>query len=186
MPSRFVEVGAGDLVVPCPLQRFLNGKVCCLRQRHLKHPTNRRCLRSTVVGYPTAFGQHPNMIWWIIIQSSSPFSHTVVVTPPITPSLKCSSCTPLWYVVYRLRPGARCVIHTHSMFASLASVMVGEATEFHITHFEMMKGVGGHANDCDLLVPIIENRPSEDQLEEQVARGCTGQGPEVAVLAPFP
>jgi methylthioribulose 1-phosphate dehydratase/enolase-phosphatase E1 len=92
----------------------------------------------------------------------------VVVTPPITPSLKCSSCTPLWYVVYRLRPGARCVIHTHSMFASLASVMVGEATEFHITHFEMMKGVGGHANDCDLLVPIIENRPSEDQLEEQM------------------
>ena len=28
-----------------------------------------------------------------------------------------AACTPLWFVVYRLRPAARCVIHTHSLWA---------------------------------------------------------------------
>ena len=31
---------------------------------------------------------------------------------------KPSACTPLWYVVYRHRPTAMCVIHTHSMMAT--------------------------------------------------------------------
>ena len=33
---------------------------------------------------------------------------------------------------------------------------------------EMLKGVGGHAYDDVLELPIIDNRPTEDQLAEQL------------------
>jgi methylthioribulose 1-phosphate dehydratase / enolase-phosphatase E1 len=93
-----------------------------------------------------------------------------VVVPPATPNLRLSACTPLWYVVYRHRPTAKCVIHTHSLNAQMATLL--DATEtsdtLKITHLEMLKGVGNFAYDDVLEVPIIDNRPSEDLLSEQL------------------
>ena len=43
-----------------------------------------------------------------------------------------------------------------------------EATSIKITHLEMLKGVGHHAYDDVLEVPIIDNRPTEDQLADQL------------------
>ena len=64
-----------------------------------------------------------------------------VVVPPKTPNLKQSACTPLWYVVYKHRPTARSVIHTHSMYAQLATLL--DRTEstnvLRVTHLEMLK-----------------------------------------------
>jgi len=93
-----------------------------------------------------------------------------IVVPPATPNLRLSACTPLWYVVYKHRPTARCVIHTHSLNAQLATLLdTTETSEtLKITHLEMIKGVGNHAYDDVLEVPIIENRPSEDLLSEQL------------------
>lgn len=93
-----------------------------------------------------------------------------VVVPPKTPKLRQSACTPLWYVVYQERPSATCVIHTHSMHAQLATLLdpTEESDCFRITHLEMLKGVGNHAYDDVLEVPIIDNRPSEDQLANQL------------------
>jgi methylthioribulose 1-phosphate dehydratase/enolase-phosphatase E1 len=42
------------------------------------------------------------------------------------------------------------------------------ATSIKITHLEMLKGVGHHAYDDVLEVPIIDNRPTEDQLADQL------------------
>lgn len=93
-----------------------------------------------------------------------------VVAPPKTPNLRQSACTPLWYVVYKRVPSARCVIHTHSMYAQLATLL--DPTErrdvLRITHLEMLKGVGNHSYDSILEVPIIDNRPTEDQLADQL------------------
>lgn len=93
-----------------------------------------------------------------------------VVVPPKTPNLRQSACTPLWYVVYEERPKATCVIHTHSMHAQMASLLDPTETSdvFRITHLEMLKGVGNHAYDDVLEVPIIDNRPTEDQLADQL------------------
>ena len=92
-----------------------------------------------------------------------------VVTPPITPGLRQSACTPLWYVVYKHRPTAACVIHTHSMAAVQATLLDNEsATTLQLTYLEMLKGVGNHAYDDVLEVPIIDNRPSEDLLADQL------------------
>eukprot|EP00668_Euglena_longa_P012079 GGOE01014506.1.p1 GENE.GGOE01014506.1~~GGOE01014506.1.p1 ORF type:complete len:569 (-),score=161.11 GGOE01014506.1:310-1800(-) len=91
------------------------------------------------------------------------------VLAPEGSKLKCSSCKPLWLIIFRLRPKARAIIHTHSKYAQLASMLGGDsATEFRITHLEMIKGVGGHAYDDELVVPIIHNRPSEELLSDQI------------------
>lgn len=115
----------------------------------------------------------------------------VIIEPPQTSDLKQSawyvyrsivhkcycSCfklyflcsTPLWYEVFKHRPEARSVIHTHSMNAQLVTLLNGdEAKEFRITHFEMLKGVMGHGYEDMLVVPIIDNRPTEDLLAEQL------------------
>lgn len=93
----------------------------------------------------------------------------VIIEPPQTSDLKQSACTPLWYEVFKHRPEARSVIHTHSMNAQLVTLLNGdEAKEFRITHFEMLKGVMGHGYEDMLVVPIIDNRPTEDLLAEQL------------------
>lgn len=93
-----------------------------------------------------------------------------VVVAPRTKGMKQSACTPLWYVVYKHRPESNAVIHTHSMHAVLATLL--DPTEssdcITLTHLEMLKGVGNHAYDDMLHVPIIDNRPTEDQLADQL------------------
>ena len=55
------------------------------------------------------------------------------------------------------------------MNAQLVTLLNGdEAKEFKITHFEMLKGVMGHGYEDMLVVPIIDNRPTEDLLAEQL------------------
>lgn len=99
------------------------------------------------------------------------FPSITVVTPPITPGLKLSSMTNIWYTVYKLRPSTMCVIHTHSMSAQLATLLgqehPGEEEKkdvLRITHQEMIKGVGGHAYSDVLEIPIIDNQTSENLL----------------------
>ena len=73
-----------------------------------------------------------------------------VIHLPVTPGLKLSSMTNIWFVIYKLRPSAMCVIHTHSLYAQLATLLdqqdlSGEDEEkdvLRITHLEMIKGVG--------------------------------------------
>mmetsp|Transcript_3941 Transcript_3941/g.6026 ORF Transcript_3941/g.6026 Transcript_3941/m.6026 type:complete len:588 (-) Transcript_3941:68-1831(-) len=93
-----------------------------------------------------------------------------VVQAPKTPNLRQSACTPLWYVVYKHRPTAKCVIHTHSIHAQMATLLdpTEESKSLKITHLEMLKGVGNHAYDDTLEIPIIDNRPSEDLLADQL------------------
>jgi len=109
-----------------------------------------------------------------------------VITPPLgnSSSLQLSSMTSLWLLVYRLRPSARCVIHTHSMNSVLASLLnEGEEMlpkndgknnsnirELVVTHQEMIKGVGGHAYDSTLKIPIIDNKSSEGALAPDMER----------------
>lgn len=107
----------------------------------------------------------------------------VIVEAPATPNLKQSACTPLWYEVFKYRPEARSVIHTHSMNAQLVTLLNGDdSKEFVITHFEMLKGVGGHGYEDILVVPIIDNRPTEDLLAEQLGEAVKNYPKANAVL----
>lgn len=92
-----------------------------------------------------------------------------VVVPPRTSTLKQSACTPIWYLIFKHRPSVRSIIHTHSINAQLATLLdpTERSKSLRITHLEMVKGVGHHAYDDVLEIPIIDNRPSEDMLADQ-------------------
>ena len=107
----------------------------------------------------------------------------VVLEQPRTPFLTQSACTPLWYEVFKYRPKVNSVIHTHSMNAQLCTLLNGDMDkEFRITHFEMLKGVGFHGYEDELIIPIIDNRPTEDLLAEQLGEAVQRYPKANAVL----
>lgn len=89
-----------------------------------------------------------------------------ITVPSETMGLRLSACTSLWFIVYRHRPSATCVIHTHSMNAVIATLLdsTEESKSLKITNLEMLKGVGNHQNNDILEIPIIDNRPTEGML----------------------
>ena len=100
--------------------------------------------------------------------------------------LKRSACTPLFLLAYRLR-GAGAVIHSHSAHAVLATVMWPGA-EFRATHLEMIKGVWSDElgrclrYDEQLVVPIIENTPLEEELADSMEEAMRRYPGSPAVL----
>lgn len=93
-----------------------------------------------------------------------------VISPPRTHGLSISSMTSLWYIVYRHRPKARCVIHTHGINAVLASLLDETSNTLRLTHLEMIKGVDNHSYSDILEIPIIPNQLSEDKLGPEFER----------------
>ena len=81
-----------------------------------------------------------------------------VLQRPRNGALKPSACTPLFFNAYELHDAGAC-IHTHSKWAMLVTMAYG--SEFRINHQEMIKGIAGHGYRDELIVPIIENTPSE-------------------------
>jgi methylthioribulose-1-phosphate dehydratase len=89
-----------------------------------------------------------------------------VMSAPQAPGLRPSACTPLFMNAYRLR-GAGAVIHSHAMFAMLATL--GDRDTFECTELEMIKGISGHGYVDRLVVPIIENTAQECDLADAMA-----------------
>jgi methylthioribulose 1-phosphate dehydratase/enolase-phosphatase E1 len=81
--------------------------------------------------------------------------------------LKLSQCAPLFHHAFTLK-GAGACIHTHALDAVLCTLQPEGATEFRITHQEMIKGIAGHGFLDDLVVPIIENTPHECDLADSL------------------
>jgi methylthioribulose-1-phosphate dehydratase len=81
---------------------------------------------------------------------------------------KISACLTLFNNAYKLR-GAGAVIHSHSVNAMLATLIVGDdQTEFQCSHLEMIKGIRGHGYYDTLTIPIIENTAFEHELCDEM------------------
>jgi methylthioribulose-1-phosphate dehydratase len=102
-----------------------------------------------------------------------------VLEPPKTPGLKVSECAPLFFNAYRLRD-AGAVLHSHAMYAMLATLVQREA--FEITEVEMIKGISGHGYYDNLQVPIIENTARECELSDRMAAAMEAYPQSSAVL----
>jgi methylthioribulose 1-phosphate dehydratase/enolase-phosphatase E1 len=109
----------------------------------------------------------------IFVLDASGAELTVPRPLPRGPTLKLSQCAPLFQHAFNLR-GAGACIHTHDINAVMVTLLAGTATEFVITHQEMIKGIAGHGFLDSCAVPIIENTPHEcdlaDSLGEAMAR----------------
>jgi methylthioribulose-1-phosphate dehydratase len=106
--------------------------------------------------------------------------HRNVLRRPTNPAYKPSACTPLFFNAYDLRDAGAC-IHTHSMWANLLT-RITPGTEFRITRQEMIKGIVGHGYLDELVVPIIENTPSEADLRDSMRDAMIQYPRSTAVL----
>ncbi|XP_045476435.1 probable methylthioribulose-1-phosphate dehydratase [Harmonia axyridis] len=106
--------------------------------------------------------------------------------PPKEKKLRKSQCTPLFMCAYKFR-NAGAVIHTHSKAAVMAT-MLFPGKEFRCTHLEMIKGIRNHKlsrnyrYDEQLIVPIIENTPFEEDLTERLSEVINSYPETCAVL----
>ncbi|WP_440054749.1 methylthioribulose 1-phosphate dehydratase [Pseudoalteromonas sp. T1lg65] len=80
-----------------------------------------------------------------------------------------SAETELHLKLYKLCPHARCVLHTHSISATVLSRVV-EGNCLHIEGYEMQKSLSGiESHKQALQLPIFDNDQNIAQLAEQVA-----------------
>ncbi|KAI9294778.1 putative methylthioribulose-1-phosphate dehydratase [Neoconidiobolus thromboides FSU 785] len=99
---------------------------------------------------------------------------------------KPSACTPLFYNAYDKVNAGAC-IHTHSQNAVLVT-MLFPGNKFVITHQEMIKGIRRGSNGTalryfdELVVPIVENTPLEEDLTERMAKAMEEYPETCAVL----
>ncbi|XP_043669545.1 probable methylthioribulose-1-phosphate dehydratase isoform X1 [Vespula pensylvanica] len=106
--------------------------------------------------------------------------------PPAEKKLKKSQCTPLFMCAY-LRRNANAVIHTHSKVALMVTLL-WPGKEFRVTHLEMIKGIRNqklgraYRYDEELVVPIIENTPFEEDLREELDKAIIEYPETCAVL----
>lgn len=63
---------------------------------------------------------------------------------------------------------ADAVIHSHGVTCNLLTAICEGQDAFRISHQEMIKGISGHGYDDELVVPIIENAPTEHELEAPI------------------
>ena len=82
---------------------------------------------------------------------------------------------------YELR-GAGAVIHSHSLNAVMATILDPEASEFKVTHLEMIKGIEGHGFYGNCIVPIIENTARERELTDRLRQAIKDYPSSNAVL----
>jgi methylthioribulose-1-phosphate dehydratase len=94
-----------------------------------------------------------------------------ILSRPDDPALRPSECSSLFLKAINLR-GAGAVIHSHSIHATMATLLFG--TELSISHLEMIKGIEGMGYHDRLVVPIIDNTARECDLAEAL---------EAAILA---
>ncbi|KAL6722766.1 hypothetical protein Aduo_017857 [Ancylostoma duodenale] len=93
----------------------------------------------------------------------------VQVQRPVQAKVDVSSCSVLFSMIMR-QTGSKCVIHTHGKSANLITQLLRNKDLFEISHQEYIKGVydpftGKNLNyDDTLTIPIIENKPRENQL----------------------
>lgn len=88
-----------------------------------------------------------------------------VLARPENPKLKVSECKPLFMHAYTLR-NAGAVLHSHSINAMLVTWLYQD--HFRISNHEMQKGISGVGTFDTLEVPIIPNRPHEQQLSDSI------------------
>lgn len=106
--------------------------------------------------------------------------------PPPEKKLKKSQCTPLFMCAY-IRRHAGAVIHTHSKFAVMATLL-WPGKEVRLTHLEMIKGIWNQKEgrayryDEELVIPIIENTPFERDLRDDLDKTIVRYPETCAVL----
>jgi len=83
---------------------------------------------------------------------------------PVSDNRTPSAETALHTLMYRLRPEANWVLHTHSVYSTVLSQVYRSREVLEITGLEVQKGIRGfHTHEQELRIPIFAN--SQDMVE---------------------
>jgi hypothetical protein len=74
------------------------------------------------------------------------------------------------------------VIHSHDITCVLASALFPHSSEYRISRQEMIKGIAGHGYLDELVLPIIENTPRENDLADSLGEAIRRYPKASAVL----
>ncbi|KAH7732237.1 Class II aldolase/adducin N-terminal [Aphelenchoides avenae] len=104
-------------------------------------------------------------------------------------TIKESACVPVFRTIFEAcdTSAVGCVIHTHSKYSNLLTQLT-KGPVFQIANQEMIKGIRDcisgmpYANTDTLTVPIIENQPLEDMLQDDMKAAIKANPHTCAVL----
>jgi methylthioribulose 1-phosphate dehydratase/enolase-phosphatase E1 len=116
-----------------------------------------------------------------VLDAAGNVLETPTARPPPYKPPKLSECAPLFTAAYELR-GAGAVMHSHSLHAVMATMLEPQASEFKVTHLEMIKGIEGHGFYGNCIVPIIENTARECELTDRLRQAIQDYPQANAVL----
>lgn len=117
----------------------------------------------------------PEMIFELDDQGS------VVSGPDPALGYRVSECQPLFMHAYQQR-GAGAVLHAHSQWAALATMIDEQAEAFTTSHLEMQKGLSGVGYHDQHAVPIIDNTARECELADSLGAAMQAYPQAHAVL----
>lgn len=84
---------------------------------------------------------------------------------------KPSAETLLHLAIYKLKPEAGAILHTHSVWGTILSDVYFEQGAIEIEGYEMLKGLAGVTTHKHReLLPIIENSQNYDELSQTIER----------------
>lgn len=90
---------------------------------------------------------------------------------------KASAETPLHLAMIKAT-GAAAVLHTHSIFGTLLSMIYSHQQELVITGFEMLKGLEGiTSHTAAIRIPVLQNSQDMTQLSQEVLATILKQTP---------
>lgn len=104
---------------------------------------------------------------------------------PASANLKLTECAPLFMAAYDVR-NAGAVIHSHSVFVVLATMLAQRQHDFistlEFTELEMIKGLPGHGYYDTFVLPVIDNTARESDLTDSMRRAMNLY-PETCAIA---
>lgn len=142
------------------------------------------CIRDTNQIYVTPSGVQKELMMPQDIYILNNNDHKDIIYRP--PNLKISDCLPLFLQCFQV-DNVNAVIHTHSQNAVLVSMIYGD--EFRISDMEQIKAIPnlitkkGNLNNMDtLVIPIIDNKPTESLLLDSLRETITKYPESCAIL----
>ncbi|MBU8895482.1 methylthioribulose 1-phosphate dehydratase [Corallococcus sp. M34] len=108
----------------------------------------------------------------------------VLVADIHAPPPKGSSAeTPLHLQIYRERPEAQAVLHTHSVMSALLSSMLEAEGEIKLSNFELLKALGNtRTHETTVRIPIFPNDQDIPRLADKVTAVLAQRADLVAYL----
>jgi methylthioribulose-1-phosphate dehydratase len=84
---------------------------------------------------------------------------------------KPSAETAIHLAIYRLKPNAGAILHTHSVWGTILSDIFFDEGAIAISDYEMLKGLAGvQTHEHTEFLPIVENSQDYNELSQKIAQ----------------